>query len=631
MLSELYSLVLWTVGGFAAFLYGVESLGLYSQGLGFLDPVLVAVGFYSAYRLGKGSALSFGRRVAAAAPVVLLVKHLFDILPPNPIIAGVSILVTVAVAVGVFQVLGAMKAKKAEPKAKPAELGDYPLLLDEKEGHYITTKQITEHIQVIGKSGSGKSASYFWNAKYQVLKQGKGCFSFDAKSEELPLMTFYAHEAGRMADFIPFDLRFPERSLRVNPLAWFKKDNAGNTVPDADVISQVVRQSVYFMNESKDDYYPTTGKEFLRNATGLLTMEVPIVTYNDFYQLVATEIESFETIAYLCNKYPGTSPSDYFKNHWLNMSNTERRKVLSGLLNLLAPFTSGPWAPLINTTKPDFLISEIVQKNKIFHFGAASLVYPSDYRKISASFLIGLMSEVGRRAEHPQRIPFDIFLDEFASIAYPGFEDIVEKVRSSDIGIHLGHQSLGDLMRAGGHAFQEAILDSTTTKIFFRLLSDETADRCSKILGTQAVDPYMVRSVKTNAGPFGGVQEAGATIKERDKEFIVPPDTFKNLNKGEGIVMLTYSTGVTRFKMQFPMAPTAPASFDFKEVLGLRNHHLGAIETSLPLKKAGAVAKVATAAPVEGNKPAFMKDPVFLKEEAKRKEKAEKKGKGPEA
>ena len=373
------------------------------------------------------------------------------------------------------------------------------------------------------------------------------------------------------------------------------------------------------------------GGKFVKQKTTMpktldVTREIPILTYNDYYHLVASEIESFDTIAMLCEKYPNTSPSDYFKNHWLNMSNQERRKVLSGLLNLLAPFVSGPWAPLINTTKPDFLLSEIVQKNKIFHFGAASLVYPNDYRKISAAFLIGLMGEIGRRAEHPQRIPFDIFLDEFASIAYPGFEDIVEKVRSSDIGIHLGHQSLGDLERAGGHAFQEAILDSTTTKIFFRLLSDQTADRCAKILGTKTADAYMVKSVKTNAGIFGGVQEAGATIKERDKEFIVPPDEFKNFQKGEAAVMLTYGSGITRFKMQFPMAPMPPASFDYTEVLGLRNYHKGPIETSLPLKKpTPTVAKVVLSETSE--KPMFMKDPVFVREEEKRRSANEKKAK----
>lgn len=479
---------------------------------------------------------------------------------------------------------------------------------------------------MIGKSGSGKSASYFLNAKFQVIKQGKGCFSFDAKSEELPIITFYAKEAGRVADLIPFDMRFPDRSFRLNPLAWFKTNAEGEVKPDADVIGNIARQSIYFMNESKDDYYPSVGKEFIRNATGLLTKDIPIITYNDYYQLVASEIETFDSIASLCEKYPESTPANYFKNHWLNMSNTERRKVLSGLLNLLTPFVSGEWAPLINTTKPDYLISEIVKNNKIFHFGAAALVYPNDYRKISAAFLIGLMGEIGRRAETPQRIPFDIFLDEFSSIAYPGFEDIVEKVRSSDIGIHLGHQSLGDLERAGGHAFQEAILDSTTTKIFFRLLSDETADRCAKILGTQTAEAYMVRSVKTNTGLFGGIQEAGATIKERDKEFVVPPDEFKNLKQGEAVVMLTYKSGITRFKMQFPMAPMPPTSFDYTEILGLRNYNRGPIEKSLPFKKPVIVAKVDPQAEKQ-DKPMFMKDPVFTREEEKRKSTSKKKGK----
>ena len=105
MLTELYSLVLWTAGGFSAFLYVLEALGIYTQGLGILDPILTGGVLYSAARLGKESSLSPLKRAFAVAPVVLLIKHCFELLPDNIIFAGISVVLTVALAVGIYQVL----------------------------------------------------------------------------------------------------------------------------------------------------------------------------------------------------------------------------------------------------------------------------------------------------------------------------------------------------------------------------------------------------------------------------------------------------------------------------------------------------------------------------------------------
>ncbi len=617
MLSEVYSILIWVLGGYSAIIYVLEALGVYSQGLGFLDPITTFLALYASFRLGKNKNLSPLQKSAAVCPAVLFLRHAFSVLPENPFTAIISIIALVVTALALYMLLGKVPAKKNEPKAFPDELGLYPICLSEEGNHWITTKQVVEHVQVIGKSGSGKSVSYFHNAKYQAIKQGKGCFSFDAKSEELPMMAYYAQEAGRISDFIPFDLRYPDRSPKINPLAWFKDNGEGQMVPDVDLVTNIARQSVYFMNKTKDDFFENSGKEFIKNLTGLFLREFPVITYFDYYQVVANEIESFESVRALCDKYPETLEAQYFKQHWSAMSAQERRYVLSGLLNLLSSFVTGAWAPLLNSKTPNYLISEIVQTNKIFHFGAAALLFPVDYRKISCAFLIGLMGEAGRRSEKPQRIPFDFFLDEFSSIAYPGFEDIVEKVRSTDIGVHLGHQSLGDLLRAGGPAFQEAILDNTTTKIFFRIMSDETADRCAKIVGTQTAEAYRVRSVRTNAGILGGEQEAGATIKERDKEFIMPPDEFKNLKKGEAICLLTYKKGIARFKLQFDMAPAVPATFDFMDVVGLKNYNKDQPEKSLPYKRPVKIPKIEIS---EQGKPAFQKDPVFQNMEKLKKE-----------
>jgi hypothetical protein len=613
MLSGFYGKILWFFGIFSLVSYSLELFGIITPGWSWVDLLAVSVGLYCAFRMAKEKRLTVLERLAALAPWVVFADHFFGLLPKNFLSDFISILGTVATTVVIYILLGKIDSKKAEAKPVDGEQGPYPIILDEAEGFYISTKQVFEHVQVIGKSGSGKSASYFLNAKYQAIQQGKGCFSFDAKSEEIHILSYYAQEAGRMTDFVPFDLRCPERSDRINPLAWFTPEGK----PDSQITSNIARQALYFLNESKDDYYPNLGKEFIRNLTGLLHYEFPIITFADYYHVVSSEIENMESVRNLCQLHPESLEAQYFDNHWLAETASHRREVLSGLMNLLVPFIQGPWAPLINSKNPTFLISDLVNSNRIFHFGAASTVYPLDYRKIACAFLMGAMLEVGRRATTPKTVPYDLFLDEFASIAYPGFEDIVEKVRSKGIGVHLGHQSMGDLERISNN-FKKAIIDSTTTKIFFRVISKETAEECANIIGTKLDDPYMVKSVKTNAGLLGGYQEAGATIKEKDRIYVVHPDVIKSFSKGEAAVKVTYQKGVKNGVIHFKMAPEPPPDFDFTEVVKVRNYHKTPNEKSLPFKKTVAVAKMDTV-PGPG-KQTFKKDPIFDKVDAMKKE-----------
>ncbi len=613
MLSNFYIKILWFFGIFSLVNYLLELFGLVAPGVSWVDVLAVAANLYCAFRLAKDKKLSVLERLAALAPWVVFTEHFFGLLGNNIITVFVTVLGVVATTVVLFMVLGKVEKKKTVTAPVDGEKGNYPIILDEEQDFFISTKQVFEHVQVIGKSGSGKSASYFLNAKFQAIHQGKGCFSYDAKSEEIHILAYYAHEAGRITDFVPFDLRCPERSDKVNPLAWFTPEGK----PDSQVVSNIAQQILYFENKSNVSFFPDTGKMFIQNLTGLLHYEYPIITFADYYHVVTSEMENLDSINALCELHPNSTEANYFKGLWLETSSSERRQALSGLINLIVPFVQGPWAPLINTKTPTFLISDLINSNRIFHFGAASSIYQSDYRRLAACFLMGIMIEVGKRAAKLEKTPYDLFIDEFASIAYEKFADTVGTVRSKGIGIHLGHQSMGDLDKVGP-AFKRAVCDNTTTKIYFRVLSKETARECADSIGTEIVDPYMVKSVKTNAGLFGGYQEAGATIKENDRAYKVHPDLIMDFVKGQAAIKVSYEKGVKHGIIQFKLAPEPPSSFDFTEYVKIRNYHKGPVEKNLPFKKPLAVAKV-DPSPGTG-KQMFKKDAIFDKVDAMKKE-----------
>jgi hypothetical protein len=585
MLFQFLRNIVFAIGFYALVALGLEAFDIVPTGFSWLDPVTAFIALGLGWRLALEKDLSPVMRAVVLVPVVLFLYNISSLFGSSFLASIFSILYIVVLTTAGFILLGTVRAKKVEPKAVDGEIGKYPIYLDDT--HLITTKLVSEHIQIIGKTGSGKSESYFGNAKWQSIHQGKGSFIFDAKSDEFDKMAYYVSDAERVPDYIPFDLLRPDRSFRINPLAWFKKekDAEGNLVPDSGVVADIVAMSVYYGYETKEDYYPGQGKGFLSNFTFLFLRKFPIITYADFYHVVTAELDELTSLKILIDEFPDTNEAKYLKKYIVDIPALDRRKILSGVLALLSPFVIGDWAPLINTTTPDVFITDIIDKNKIFHFGAAALVYPNVYQKISVAFLMALMVEAGRRGEKEINVPFDLFLDEFASIAYPGFAQIIATVRSRGIGCHLGHQSLGDLDRAGGAAFRSSIMDNTTTKIIFRVVSHETADILAKTIGTREADLFMVRSFKTNAGLFSTHQEAGVTEKGvNERQFYVSPDELKSLDVGEAAVVITYNNGIKRFKMRFPYAPQPLRSFDMTLVVPQLNHHKDKIQMTLPIE-----------------------------------------------
>ncbi len=588
-LEEYYAFGIRIFGAAAVIRFLLELVFGFPSALGWLDFVGTPVALYLAYLLARQKMISEMDRIVAVAPFFLLLKHFLNGMLTEvgfPLFLAVPF--EIMLCLSVHTLLRVVEPKKKNVTADKDELGSYPIILNQAENHYITTRQTTEHIQIIGKSGSGKTASYFLSAANQVINYGLGAFIIDPKSEEIDKLVYYACEAGRIGSFYSLDLLNPNRSVRCNPLCKFTVDEEGNKVPDSDEVANIAYSALYFGDTGGEPFYRDLGKAFIKNFTRLFHKEFPVITFADYYHVVANELETFRSIQVLCDKYPESDEAQYFLNHWITASLNERKKTLAGLLNHLSNFVIGKWAPLINCREPDITMQRVVEENLIFHVGQAALVYPNDYKAITVAFLYDLMGEIGKRAK--EKPVFHIFLDEFHNIAYPGFADIVNKSRSKNISVHLGHQSFGDLKQVSD-AFEEQIIDSTTTKISFRILNDKTADRLARIIGTKEAELINVKSFKTNAGFMGGRQEAGETEKGKgERDFIVPPDVFKTLQKGEAVGLITYEGGVTHFQMQFDMAPMPPNSFDFRDYLPVLNLHLKPVEKSLPLKYGEVVA-----------------------------------------
>ena len=186
----------------------------------------------------------------------------------------------------VHTLLRVVEPKKRNSKSRKEELGSYPIILNQAENQYITTandRTYPDH----RKKRIRKNRQLFLERPNQVINYGLGAFIIDPKSEEIDKLVYYACEAGRIGNFYSLDLLNPNRSVRCNPLCKFTVDEEGNKVPDSDEVANIAYSALYFGDTGGEPFYRDLGKAFIKNFTRLFHKEFPVITFADYYHVVA--------------------------------------------------------------------------------------------------------------------------------------------------------------------------------------------------------------------------------------------------------------------------------------------------------------------------------------------------------
>ena len=139
-------------------------------------------------------------------------------------------------------------------------------------------------------------------------------------------------------------------------------------------------------------------------------------------------------------------------------------------------------------------------------------------------------------------VGLQVYLDEFASFAYSGFIDLIDKCRSAKVGLLLAHQSLGNLRRDNlSSSFKDEIVDNTYTK-FFLSLKDETAQWASRQLGERkVVKKSLSISFGTDKTSTSARENKTISFHEELENYVEPSDF--NLRTGFGYANLENKNG----------------------------------------------------------------------------------------
>jgi type IV secretory pathway TraG/TraD family ATPase VirD4 len=227
------------------------------------------------------------------------------------------------------------------------------------------------------------------------------------------------------------------------------------------------------------------------------------------------------------------------------MNRNEREQRVSGLLSQLAPFAVGEVAELVNGKEGAVTISDLLVatgKPQVFIVLIPTLKYQELGHQLGKLLCQELAWAIGERASREgNRATFTpVYLDEFSALVYPGFAQILNKARSSQVAIHLSHQSLGDLNIVSPD-FAKIITTNTNVKCILGLNDPETADWFARHLGTETLEKKTERA--QDPGFFSSIQKTGDLSLREVEAYKIHPNRLKNYTRGWGVLHLPSPLG----------------------------------------------------------------------------------------
>ena len=333
---------------------------------------------------------------------------------------------------------------------------------------YIDDDTRMEHTQIVGVTGGGKTEGGIVPALIHDIAWGRGAIIIDMKGDRSLLEKVAATviSAGRKDDLLYLSLADPKSSQTYNPL---KRGNASE-VKDK-IISSYIWSEVYYKKTSE---IATQGI-----CRSLQDLEMPVT-----FQTLLEYMRDNKKIVELKKELDARGIKNDLES--LLSALDGKTRDLTGLIADLTAIVGSNFGPLMAPETGDIDLLDAYKNNKIVLFQLNTGLYQETAIRL-ARIIIQDIKTVSNHIQSyitaAERHFFPVFIDEFASIAFDAFVELINKARSSKMAISIAHQSLGDLKNAG-EGFQNQIFDNTNTRIVYRQNSAESRDLITKMAGT---------------------------------------------------------------------------------------------------------------------------------------------------
>ena len=365
---------------------------------------------------------------------------------------------------------------------------------------FIADDSRLRHTHILGATGTGKTVLLEHLIQADILR-GNGVIIIDPKGDRkfYERIRDFCRQVGRERDLHLLSATYSEESCRWNPCALGTPDEL---------------QTKWFQSGVYDN-------PFYADACYLALIDA----FNWLHEKNEGEAITLSDLLARLEQQALAKKNDH----------------IEGLFNQLKAFALSEWGPLLcanragvpNRHQREITLWDIVRKNEILFVDL-----PTESKAIQSS-RIGklLLQEVtllsGLRKSYPHLVkdsrPYSVYVDEFDAFATEAFGMFLNKGRSSNLMIHMAHQTIGDLERVSNE-FAKVVVGNCDIHAIFRMNHPDEADFMARFIGTKTVTK---QTTQADAGI-----STGRSSNRETEEYIVHPNRIKNLKIGECVLSM---------------------------------------------------------------------------------------------
>lgn len=387
---------------------------------------------------------------------------------------------------------------------------------------------------------------------YQIICSGQPLILVDPKGDSEMLDSIYAAcvAAGREADFTYMSLTHPEKSATINPVASYLKP--------ADIATRVA--SILPQDPGSKPFTDFCWKVLIAVAEVMVAMEMP-VTLKKLHKYSLQHMEDLAAMgnAKLAEFNDGSSRRknleralghlsllvDHPKDHF--------SKMITSLEPVMTALATGEIGELLSPERPDINWEEVVKGRRVVYLYLASMVDEFTSSAVGKLVVQDILNYVGQvYAYETEFIPINLFVDEFYSVMFPGYVDILNKAGGAGMRVFLALQTTADITSAADLSMTKQILGNVNNKFYMRVPERDLAEEFCGLFGKVKIFTSM-KSRSVSANPKSAKELFGSNYSEKGQETeveLLSPEMIMGLPKGQAFV---FTQGRMPYKLRVPL------------------------------------------------------------------------------
>jgi conjugal transfer pilus assembly protein TraD len=429
--------------------------------------------------------------------------------------------------------------------------------MDEKEV-FIPLPEL-KHSVFAGSTRVGKTR-FIELLAYQIIHKDEPLIVIDPKGDQDLLDSVYnaCRSTGDPKKFVYFSLAHPEKSAPFNPCSNWKEPRdiatrVTQTMPQ-DGDSKPFTDFCWKVLVTISDVIAGMGEDITLKKLhrySLQSMDELYEKAKKKLQVVTGEQKIVLNLAIEKLRVLIDHPQDHFG------------KMITSLEPVLTSLATGETGDLLSPSRKGISWNDVVQNKRVVYFYLPSMLDSFTSSAVGKLVVQDFLTYIGQvYAYKNEYTPSNLIVDEFYSVMFPGYVDLLNKAGGADLRVFLGLQTTADITSASDISMMKQILGNINNKFYFRVPEKELAEEFCGLFGTvKAHKKISTRNI--GADPKSGRELFTSGYSERlDEEDIdlISPEMIMGLPVGQAFV---YTQGRNPYKIRIPLIKY---SEDFSEV-----------------------------------------------------------------